>query len=147
MIYQIVSPIVATIEGDSFKEAIKNYVKFNHSLNIRNLIVKDQADHAYEARLRYYMENQKNKVGIDVYPYTNINYPVIAPINPVIAPINPVIAPINPVIAPMNPLISSLKPFYSNSIPTYIKTPAVVSAPNSRFFATDSNIFIKNPYY
>jgi len=140
MIYQIVSPIVATIEGDSFKEAIKNYVKFNHSLNIRNLIVKDQADHAYEARLRYYMENQKNKVGIDVYPYTNINYPVIAPINPVIAPINPVIAP-------MNPLISSLKPFYSNSIPTYIKTPAVVSAPNSRFFATDSNIFIKNPYY
>ena len=140
MIYQIVSPIVATIEGDSFKEAIKNYVKFNHSLNIRNLIVKDQADHAYEARLRYYMENQKNKVGIDVYPYTNINYPVIAPINPVIAPMNPVIAP-------MNPLISSLKPFYSNSIPTYIKTPAVVSAPNSRFFATDSNIFIKNPYY
>ena len=147
MIYQIVSPIVATIEGDSFKEAIKNYVKFNHNLNIRNLIVKDQADHAYEARLRYYMENQKNKVGIDVYPYTNINYPVIAPINPVIAPINPVIAPINPVIAPMNSLISSLKPFYSNSIPTYIKTPAVVSAPNSRFFATDSNIFIKNPYY
>jgi hypothetical protein len=161
MIYQIVSPIVATIEGDSFKEAIKNYVKFNHNLNIRNLIVKDQADHAYEARLRYYMENQKNKVGIDVYPYTNINYPVIAPINPVIAPINPVIAPINPVIAPINPviapinpviapmnsLISSLKPFYSNSIPTYIKTPAVVSAPNSRFFATDSNIFIKNPYY
>jgi hypothetical protein len=133
MIYQIVSPIVATIEGDSFKEAIKNYVKFNHNLNIRNLIVKDQADHAYEARLRYYMENQKNKVGIDVYPYTNINYPVIAPINPVIAP--------------MNSLISSLKPFYSNSIPTYIKTPAVVSAPNSRFFATDSNIFIKNPYY
>jgi hypothetical protein len=168
MIYQIVSPIVATIEGDSFKEAIKNYVKFNHNLNIRNLIVKDQADHAYEARLRYYMENQKNKVGIDVYPYTNINYPVIAPINPVIAPINPVIAPINPIIAPINPviapinpviapinpviapmnsLISSLKPFYSNSIPTYIKTPAVVSAPNSRFFATDSNIFIKNPYY
>ena len=171
MIYQIVSPVVATIEGDSFKEAIKNYVKFNHNLNIRNLIVKDQANHAYEAKLRYYMENQRNKVGIDVYPYTNINYPIIpapiisTPVNPIIPapiisrPVNPIIptpiisTPVNPIIPapiisrPVNPVISSLSPFFSNSIPTYVKTPAAVSAPNSRFFATDSNIFIKNPYY
>tara|TARA_B110000971_G_C19955778_1_gene475566 strand:+ start:718 stop:1128 length:411 start_codon:yes stop_codon:yes gene_type:complete len=136
MIYQIVSPVVATIEGDSFKEAIKNYVKFNHNLNIRNLIVKDQADHAYEAKLRYYIQNEKNKVGIDVYPYTNVSYPVI---NPVINPVfNHVI---NPVI---NPVTS---PFISSIVPTYIKSPPVVSAPNSRFFATDSNIFVKRPYY
>ena len=59
MIYQIVSPIVTPIYGDSFKEAIKNYVKFNHNLNINNLIIKDQSQH-WEARLRYYKENQKN---------------------------------------------------------------------------------------
>ena len=146
MIYQIVSPVVATIEGDSFKEAIKNYVKFNHNLNIRNLIVKDQADHAYEAKLRYYMQNHKNKVGIDVYPYTNI-----AAFNPIMGSvmspiINPVMSPIiNPIMSPaFNP---AMNPFISPSVPTYIKTPPIVSAPNSRFFATDSNIFIKNPYY
>jgi hypothetical protein len=121
MIYQIVSPVVATIEGDSFKEAIKNYVKFNHNLNIRNLIVKDQADHSYEAKLRYYIQNQRNKVGIDIYPYTNVAYPV-----PIINSINPIISPVAPI---------------------YVNTPAVVGAPNSKFFATQSNIFIKNPYY
>jgi len=142
MIYQIVSPVVATIEGDSFKEAIKNYVKFNHNLNIRNLIVKDQANHAYEAKLRYYMENQRNKVGIDVYPYTNVNYPIVP--GPILsAPIIP--APIVP--GPINPVISAVSPFFYKTVPTYVKTPATVSAPNSRFFATDSNIFIKNPYY
>jgi len=142
MIYQIVSPVVATIEGDSFKEAIKNYVKFNHNLNIRNLIVKDQANHAYEAKLRYYMENQRNKVGIDVYQYTNVNYPIVP--GPILsAPIIP--APIVP--GPINPVISAVSPFFYKTVPTYVKTPATVSAPNSRFFATDSNIFIKNPYY
>ena len=136
MIYQIVSPVVATIEGDSFKEAIKNYVKFNHNLNIRNLIVKDQANHAYEAKLRYYMENQRNKVGIDVYPYTNVNYPIVP--GPILS------TPIVP--GPINPVISAVSPFFYKTVPTYVKTPATVSAPNSRFFATDSNIFIKNPY-
>jgi hypothetical protein len=99
MIYQIVSPIVTPIYGDSFKEAIKNYVKFNHNLNINNLIIKDQSQH-WEARLRYYKENQKNKVGIDVYPYTNITYPMLAPgiaargIGPIVSPgIGPVVSP------------------------------------------------------
>ena len=123
MFYQIVSPVVATIEGDSFKEAIKNYVKFNHNLNIRNLIIKDQANHAYEAKLRYYMQNKVNKVGIDVYPYTNISNSMILPINPMISPINPMISP------------------------RLMNTPVAITSPNSRFFSTDSNIFIKNPYY
>jgi len=75
MLFQIVQPFVANIYGDSFKEAIKNYIKINHNINIRNLIIKDQQNH-YEARLRYYIENNKNKVGIDVYPYTNISSPI-----------------------------------------------------------------------
>jgi hypothetical protein len=121
MIYQIVSPIVATIEGDSFKEAIKNYVKFNHNLNIRNLIIKDQSNHAYEAKLRYYMQNERNKVGIDVYPYTNVSYPIIAPIP-------------SPVIALNTPI-------------TAINTPAVVTTKNSPIIATDSNVFIRTPKF
>jgi hypothetical protein len=88
MIYQIVSPIQATIQGDSFKEAVKNYVKLNHDMNIKNLIIKDQINNAWQAKLRYYMENQRNKVGIDMYPYTN---PILAqpmPILPVVGSAN-----------------------------------------------------------
>ena len=84
MIYQIVSPIVATINGDSFKEALKNYIKINHDINIRNLIIKDQANNAYEAKLRYYMQNKINKVGIDVYPYTNVSN--VSYVSPIIYP-------------------------------------------------------------
>jgi hypothetical protein len=109
MIYQIVSPVYASIQGDSFKEAVKNYVKFNRNLDITNLIIKDQADHQWEARLRYYMQNEKNKVGIDVYPYTNVSIPVVAPV------------------VAAAPVI----------------TGPVVSAPNSRYFATANNVFIR----
>jgi hypothetical protein len=79
MLFQIVHPIVADIYGDSFKEAVKNYIKFNYNLNITNMIIKDQFNH-YETRLRYYQENNKNKVGFDVYPYTNVSYPIINPV-------------------------------------------------------------------
>lgn len=78
MLFQIVQPIVTDIYGDSFKEAIKNYVKLNYNANITNMVIKDQNNH-YQTRLRYYQENNKNKVGIDVYPYTNMSYPIIQP--------------------------------------------------------------------
>lgn len=112
MIFQVIEPFVVDIYGDSFKEAVKNYVKVNHAMNINRLIIKDQNDH-YEARLRYYKENNKNKVGIDVYPYTNIT--PIAPIIPIVNPL-PVIQSNVPVtfapsvvpIAPINgPLITT----------------------------------------
>jgi hypothetical protein len=81
MIYQVLSPIVTTIHGDSFKEAIKNFVKVNYNYEINQLIFKDQMNH-YEAKLRYYKENQKNKVGITVYPYQPlVSGPVVEIIN------------------------------------------------------------------
>ena len=67
MIYQIVFPIQSTVYGDSFKEAVKNFIKLNHSLNIRNLILKDQSNQM-SATLNYYKEDGRNKVGIDMYP-------------------------------------------------------------------------------
>ena len=42
MIYQIVSPIVQTINGDSLKDAIKNFVKINDMYSLNKLIVTDQ---------------------------------------------------------------------------------------------------------
>jgi len=69
MIYQVMSPVVAVIDGDTYKEAIKNYIKMNYALTINSMIFKDQQNH-YQARIKYYNENNKNKIGISVYPYT-----------------------------------------------------------------------------
>ena len=104
MLFQIVQPFAADIYGDSFKEAIKQYVKINHNLNIKRMIIKDQSNH-YDTRLRYYIENNKNKVGIDVYPYTNISYPSIVPMSP---HIGPSMLPMGPVLGPS--IISSGTP-------------------------------------
>jgi hypothetical protein len=75
--FQIVYPITYDIYGDSFKEAVKNYVKLKHNYDINNLIISDQQTYAYQAKLRYYMENQRNKVGIDFYPYPYNNIPLL----------------------------------------------------------------------
>ena len=127
MLFQIVQPIVADIYGDSFKEAIKNYVKFNHNLNITNMIIKDQANH-YEARLRYYQENNKNKVGIDVYPYTNVSYPVVTPVVPVV---------------PAGPIVRSPVPITI----TPISTNPLVTVKNSPFMADNNNVLVRNPVF
>ena len=150
MIYQIVSPIVTPIYGDSFKEAIKNYVKFNHNLNINNLIIKDQSQH-WEARLRYYKENQKNKVGIDVYPYTNVTYPMLAPgiATPGIGSLG--IAPIvSPAVAPIvSPAVGTtiVSPFAGTSFVSTpvvgVNVPPVVTSKNSPYVATNNGIFMK----
>jgi hypothetical protein len=72
MIFNVISPIVTTINGDSMKEAIKNFIKINHNLNITNMIIKDQS-HNVEARMKYYQHDGRNKVGINMYPiHTNV---------------------------------------------------------------------------
>jgi hypothetical protein len=130
MLFQIVYPINVPILGDSYKEAIKNYVKFNQKVNFTNLILKDQQNkNYYEARLRYYFENQKNKVGIDVYPYTNVNLPL----SPVIA--RSALSPRNntTVVLPPTPVIAPLGP--------------AVTVRNSPYFATANNVVVKQPYF
>jgi hypothetical protein len=136
MLFQIVQPFVADIYGDSFKEAVKNYVKINHNINITNMIIKDQSNH-YETRLRYYMENNKNKVGIDVYPYTNMSYPVIAPVTPIMAPVTPIMAPITPIIRSNAPIT-----FAPSFVP--ISSSPMVAVKNSPYMASNKNVFINN---
>jgi len=176
MLYQIVSPIVTDINGDSFKEALKNYLKINHNINITNLIIKDRENY-YEAKLRYYKQNQKNKVGIDVYPYPTLELPnkqivpLVNPIVPVVNPYSPVINPINS-INPINPVpinpvpiipvpIMRPSPMVSPFVSPYARTPPVIpvvgpavinSKPiytekGSSVIATDSHVFIKRPTF
>jgi hypothetical protein len=107
MIFQIVAPFTSTMYGDSFKDAIKDFVKLNRHMNITNMIIRDQAKH-YQANIRYYQEDTRNKVGIDVYPTTFPFMPPIvvngsmnntmpfAPLSP-LSPLGP-LSPISPVV-------------------------------------------------
>lgn len=96
MIYQIVSPVVQTINGDSLKDAIKNFVKINDMYSLNKLIVTDQQNAYYNANINYY-KNKYNKsrahinisrntddVGWTVYPKNEpgflVNTPLVTPV-------------------------------------------------------------------
>ena len=72
--FQVVFPIVADIGGDSFKEAVKNFIKINHNLNISDMIIKDQSQHM-RAQIKYYEQDGRNKVGINMFPI-GMDYPI-----------------------------------------------------------------------
>jgi hypothetical protein len=65
MRFQLLAPIVSYIDGDNLKEAIKIYVKQNYAQQINNLIVADNIKR-YNAAVRYYKENAKNKIGLRI---------------------------------------------------------------------------------
>jgi hypothetical protein len=64
MIFQVLSPIVSSINGDSLKEAIKNFAKVNYAYQFNNLLLADQINNRYQAKLNYYSINN--------YRYTSI---------------------------------------------------------------------------
>jgi hypothetical protein len=70
--YKIVSPMNVNIMGDSVIDAIKRFVKMNYELEINNLILQDEGKRMY-ARIRYFEDQNKHKVGIDVYPTLPVN--------------------------------------------------------------------------
>lgn len=68
MLYQVIQPFQYSISADTVNEAIKNFAKIHRSLNLSNIIITDQKNH-YEAKFKYFLEDGRNKVGIDAYPY------------------------------------------------------------------------------
>ena len=67
MLFQVVHPVAMTIDGDSFKDAVKNFVKLNHSMNLASIILTDQARYM-KANLNYFRTDNKDKVGIKLIP-------------------------------------------------------------------------------
>jgi hypothetical protein len=67
MLYQVVEPITMAINGGSFKDAVKNFVKMNHELSLTSLILTDQQRYM-RANLNFYKESDKHKVGISLFP-------------------------------------------------------------------------------
>lgn len=132
MIYQVISPMTAIIEGDSYKEAIKNFVKINYALNIQNMIIKDRQNH-YKANINYYKEDERNKIGITIYPYDGtvpifketplgnqrVGQIIQQPIVPIISNVQPIISNVQPIItapgmisANQNGAVIPIKYFY-----------------------------------
>ena len=114
MIFNIVSPVTATIDGDSFKDAIKNFVKLNHDLKLSQMIITDQTRNI-KANLNYYREDGRNKVGINMFP-VGFDYPLplilnnsyIPPrvIDTSIIPLSPI--PLSPIMAPFVPMVINI---------------------------------------
>ena len=110
MKFSIVYPHPALIDADSFKEAIKQYVKMNRDFNINQMIITDKMNHI-NADLNYYRKNNVDKVGINMYPispnysiYPNFMGPVSVqslipdPNNSSIIRVPTYVPPINPFI-------------------------------------------------
>ena len=66
--FQVIQPFFYTISADTMNSAIKNFVKLHHDLNINSIIIKDQSQH-YQANLKYFTEDGRNRVGINTFPY------------------------------------------------------------------------------
>jgi hypothetical protein len=114
---KIVYPFQSVIYGDSFKEAIKNFVKLNHNFQINNLILQDQ-NRRYKAQINYYKQDGRNKIGINMFP-VGWNYPIPIVTNDTYIPprVTDTVA-----IAPLSPL-SPISPVGMPWLPTVVNIP------------------------
>ena len=81
MEFKIVFPVVSTVFSDSFKDAIKQYIEMNRAMNINQMIIQDQMNRM-QANIRYYEQDGRNKIGINMFPVLT-DYPII-PIMPTV---------------------------------------------------------------
>lgn len=116
MIFQVVSPFTASIGGDSFKEAIKNYIKLNRNLNINQMIVTDQTNHI-QANIRRYEQDGRNRIGINMYPISTLP-PIIVNNDSQFLPLSPtpvssffplsISSPMSPIPMPFIPTVVNI---------------------------------------
>jgi len=70
MSYRIVYSVPMPIDGTSFTDAVKKYIKLNHFMNIEQLILTDQYRHM-QANVKYGMrENGRRNASIQLLPYS-----------------------------------------------------------------------------
>jgi hypothetical protein len=68
MSYRIVYPVSTPIDGSSFTDAVKKYIKLNHFMNIEQLILTDQYRHM-QANIKYGMrDNGRRNASIQLLP-------------------------------------------------------------------------------
>jgi hypothetical protein len=83
MIYNIISPFSLSVNADSYKEAVKQFIKINYNLNINRLIIQNQNNYM-KAKVDYYNKLGYKKIGIKLKPYNNLlAYPTSNVISPI----------------------------------------------------------------
>jgi hypothetical protein len=147
MSYRIISPIVAPIYGLNPLDAIKNWVKINHNLGVHNLIVQDMTGAKpinYNANVKYYDQDGRNKVGINMFPSSVWSTPVVTKDGTYVAPsampaivptLGPVVGPMMSPIVPIAPLYNPFSPISPRLIseptnipgPMFLQTPTVIN--------------------
>ena len=60
MPFQVISPIFMQINGDSFTDAMKNFIKVNHHLQLENFIITDQIQNMM-VNAKYFRQNGRHK--------------------------------------------------------------------------------------
>jgi hypothetical protein len=68
MQFQVLYPYPQIILGDSFKNAVKNYIKINHDMTINRMIITDQIKKR-QAMIDYYNRHGKYKAKINISPF------------------------------------------------------------------------------
>lgn len=117
MIFNVVFPLQTTIDGDSLKEAIKNFIKLKHDMNITQMIISDR-NRNIQANIRYYKEDTRDKVGINMFP-VNWNTPPPIIVNDTYVPRNIVDTSSFPI--PLSPI--PMSPVGPAFLPTVINIP------------------------
>ena len=117
MSFSVIAPMYMPIEAKDFREAVKNFVKLNHHMNITQMILTDQIKNM-QANVRYYDLNGRNKAYINLIPTTATNMEGIIPM--------PIMG--SPIIG-----FSSTDKNAKYPMPTIISPNAVVGANNQVF--------------
>ena len=75
--FQVLYPINTVIYGDSYGDAIKNFVKLNYNLQLREIFLADQ-EQRYKINMKYSKTDTRNRVGFDVFQVpNNFSIPVV----------------------------------------------------------------------
>ena len=69
MIFNIVHPFMLPIHAVSLNEGIKDFVKIHRFLEINDMIIQDR-DKMFKANMKYLKNDTRNRVGIDIVPYS-----------------------------------------------------------------------------
>ena len=80
--YSIVSPYLVNINAGDLTSAVRQFTKLYYRMKINEIIIKDQMKH-YRATLKYFKENNKNRVGIRMFPHMYPIAPSTIPISSV----------------------------------------------------------------
>jgi hypothetical protein len=139
MSFSVIAPMYMPIEAKDFREAVKNFVKLNHHMNITQMILTDQIKNM-QANVRYYDLNGRSKAYINLIPTNATTMEGIIPMpimgSPIIGfsstdknakyPMPTIIGP--SAIVGANNQVFNVKPVTTDGKPVGVMGPAIIGS-------------------